>query len=407
VREGSNRQSSSTLISLAVCMALQMTSLVMLQPLFALRFESLGAGVQALGTSVMAYALTSAIAAPFIGMLADRFGRRPVILVSLAAYGLAFTGYLFAASARELILLRGLSGVLTAGLIPAVTSTVGDTAPETGRSQWIGIVNGGASAGWIVGPLLGGLLQDLYGYVVPFATAIALVVCTLLVAVLTVPETHKYTSRSDLPQIGWKKGWQSLTDRSTLTLLMVVIFGVMFAWAFIEPQFMFYVYDDLHWSSSQLGLVMSAYGVAFMLGEFGLGQLSDHAGRKPVLVLGLALFSAQFLGLVLFRDASWIMVSFILAGLGNALYDPALNAMILDIIPPGQTARMIGIKSTAGSLGNLLGPGLAVMIATLMNPKGIFLSAAGLTMALLLCTVLFVHRKETINVTQESSGAAL
>lgn len=90
------RQSQTILIVLAFCMGLQMTGFVMILPLFARRFNSFGAGVEALGMSAMAYALTSTFAAPFIGMLADRFGRRPIVLLSLAAYVLAFTGYLFA-----------------------------------------------------------------------------------------------------------------------------------------------------------------------------------------------------------------------------------------------------------------------------------------------------------------------
>jgi DHA1 family tetracycline resistance protein-like MFS transporter len=161
-------------------MALQMTGFVTILPLFARRFERFGAGVQALGLSAMAYALTSTVAAPFIGMLADRFGRRPIILLSLAAYVLAFSGYLFAASAWLLIVLRGLAGVFTAGLVPAMTSVVGDLASENRRAQWIGIVNGGASVGWIAGPLLGGLLYDRFGYVVPFATSITMAVAALL-----------------------------------------------------------------------------------------------------------------------------------------------------------------------------------------------------------------------------------
>ena len=101
--------------------------------------------------SAMAYALTSTFAAPFVGMLADRFGRRPIILVSLVAYVLAFSGYLFATTARHADLLRGLAGAFTAGLIPAMTSMRWRPGPGNRRAQWIGIVNGGASAGWIIG----------------------------------------------------------------------------------------------------------------------------------------------------------------------------------------------------------------------------------------------------------------
>ena len=131
-------RSSRTLVALALCMGLQFTGFVTLLPLFARRFESFGAGVAALGVSAMAYALTSTVAAPFIGMIADRYGRRPIILFSLVAYMVAFTGYLLATSAWMLILFRGLAGVFTAGLTPAVLSSVGDLAPENRRGQWVG-----------------------------------------------------------------------------------------------------------------------------------------------------------------------------------------------------------------------------------------------------------------------------
>ena len=384
----STRQSSKILVALALCMALQMTGFVMILPLFARRFESFGAGVEALGISAMAYALTSTVAAPFIGMLADRFGRRPIILVSLAAYVLAFSGYLFAASAWMMILLRGLAGVFTAGLIPAITSSVADLALENRRAQWIGIVNGGASAGWIIGPLFGGLLYDRFGYVTPFATAIAMAVGALLLAVFLIPETYTHSAHPSHLRMAWMHDIKAFASQRTFLLLMLISFGVMFAWAFIEPQFMFYAYDDLSWTSAQLGLIMSTYGVAFMYGEFALSHLSDRLGRKPVLVLGLALFSAQFVGLVVFRDATWIVVSFILAGLGNAIYDPALSAHILDITPPEYKARVMGIKSTVGSLGNLLGPALVVLFTPFMDPQVVFLISAGLVWILALTSGL-------------------
>lgn len=397
------RPSARTLVALALCMALQMTGFVMILPLFARRFESFGAGVEALGISAVAYALTSTVAAPFMGMLADRFGRRPVILLSLAAYVLAFSGYLFATSAALLIVLRGLAGVLTAGLVPTMTSVVGDLAAEDRRAQWIGIVNGGASVGWIAGPVLGGLLYDRFGYVVPFAASIGMAMAALLLALWLIPETRGPAAHADHPRPAWTLGLQGLPDRPTLYLLMLISFGVMFAWAFIEPQFMFYAYDDLSWSSSQLGLVMSTYGLACAFGQFALGRLSDRLGRKPVLVLGLALFSAQFVGLVFFRDATWIVVSFMLAGLGNGLYDPALSAHVLDITPPEQTARIMGLKGTVSSVGNMVGPALLVLFTPFVGPQGVFLIAAALVWMLAVVSGLALRRPQIARIAPSGS----
>lgn len=355
----------------------------------------------------MAYALTSAVAAPFIGMLADRFGCRPIILLSLAAYVLAFSGYLSAASAWLLILLRDMAGVFTAGLVPTVISVVGDLAAEKRRAQWIGIVNGGASVEWIAGPLLGGLLYDLFGYVVPFAASIAMAVAALLLAVFLIPEMHRRSAHPGHPHPAWRLGFQGLRALPTLYLLMLISFAVMFAWAFIEPQFMFYAYDALSWTSSQPGLVMSTYGLACMFGEFSLDQLSDRVGRKVVLVLGLALFSAQFVGLVMFRDVTWIVVSFLLAGLGNALYDPALSAHILDMSPPEQTARIMGVTATVGSLGNMLGPALGVLLTPFVSPQIVFLIAAALVIVLALASEVALRPSQIPAVARYESRAAV
>jgi MFS family permease len=401
------RRSTGILVALAFCMALQMTGFVMILPLFARRFESFGAGVQALSVSALAYALASTVAAPFMGMLADRFGRRLIILLSLVAYILAFSGYLFATAAWLIILLRGLAGMFTAGLLPAIISMVGDLASENRRAQWIGIVNGGASVGWIAGPLFGGLLYDRFGYVLPFAISIVMELMALLLAGFLVPETHIPSAHPDRPHLSWTPGFRALPSLPAFYALMLISFGTMFTWAFIEPQFMFYAYDDLAWTSSQLGLVMSTWGLACMLGEFALGQLSDRLGRKPVLLLGLVLFSAQFIGLVIFRDATWIMVSFILGGLGSAIYDPALNAHFLDITPPEHAARVLGLKSTAGSLGNMLGPGLVMFFTSFVGPRAIFLISSVLVWLLIFVSAFALRAAQGKKLAADFSNAAV
>ena len=395
----SPRQSDSRKIvsALSICMALQMTSFVMILPLFARRFTELGAGVEALSFSAMAYALTSAIAAPFMGALSDRFGRRPLVLVSLAAYILAFIGYLFAPSAQSIIYLRGMAGAFTAGLVPAVIGIVADLAPVNRKAQWIGIVNGGASIGWIVGPVLGGTLYDHWGYEVSLIVSIMMAITTFITALLTLRNVRETSiSRLDIHSNSGRTALlkafcASLPDSlSSFSVLLGISFTVLFAWAFIEPRFMFYAYDSLEWNSSTLGLMMSTYGIAMMLGEFTLSRLSDRIGRKPVILIGLLMFSAQFIGLAFSRDDLLIAAAFIIAGFGNALYDPALSAYILDITPIKYHGQILGIKSMAGSLGSILGPALVVLFTEILSAQGIFMIAMG---AVLLITFVFLFTR--------------
>jgi len=385
------------ILALSAIMALQMTSFVMILPLFARRFGEFGAGVEALGASVMAYALTSTLSAPIMGALADRFGRRKIVLGSLAIYIITFTGYRFASSALAFILLRAFAGAFTAGLIPAVIGFVADLTPTDRRAKWIGMVNGGASVGWIAGPVLGGLLYDHWGYDVALVVSIGMAAAALLTAIFTIPETSKSpgrllggTQRDHRFQFsGLKSSMHALRNAlprslSTFVVLLAISFAVMFAWAFIEPKFMFYAYDELGWNSSKLGLVMSTYGIAMTFGEFFLSHLSDRLGRKPVIACGLIFFAAQFIGLAFFQNYILIATAFVIAGLGNALFDPALSASILDIAPAEHHSRILGIKSTAASLGNILGPALVVLFTPFLEARGIFLAATGIVCASIL-----------------------
>jgi len=412
-----------TMIILSLCMALQMTGFVMILPLFARRFSEFGAGVGSLGTSVMAGALAGTLAAPFVGALADRFGRRLLVLGSLAVYVLSFIGYLFASSALALILLRAAAGALTAGLVPAVISIAADLAPVDRRGRWIGIVSGGASAGWIAGPILGGIFYDRWGYEAAVIVSILMAAATFLTAFFTLPETHKNPDRLLIMDEGngarqkldafhpgslildWHTFRTALPrSLSAFAALLGIYFTVMYAWAFIEPSFMFYAYDDLGWNSSMLGLVMSTYGIAMMLGEFGLGHLSDLFGRKPVIVLGVILFSTQFIGLAFFRNYIWISVCFVAAGLGNALFDPALSASILDITHKDHQARIQGLKSTAGSLGTILGPAFAILLTPFLKAQAIFLMAAGTVLLAIVIGLLVKPEPGTFMTAQGSTN---
>ena len=334
-----------------------MTSYGMIFPLFARKIGDFGDGVEVLATSVMAYSLAGVVAAPFMGSLADRFGRRPLLLGSFAVFTAAFTGYYLAATSLAFIAIRGLAGALTAGLGPATMGIIADIAPEDERARWIGIVSGGTSAGFIIGPVVGGLLYDKWGYGPPFMGAIGMALITFLIAFFIIPETHTREERRRetlyqkravrlAPETGTAVSfWTSLPHPLlAFSVLLFINLSMIFAWFFIDPQLPFYVFDELGWTTAQFGSAISFYGWATLIGSLTLSQSSDRWGRKPILIIGLILHSAQYVGLML-TNVYWVIIAaFIIAGLGEALLNPALSAAYLDITPEEHRSQAMGIK---------------------------------------------------------------
>ena len=148
---------------------------------------------------------------------------------------------------------------------------------------------------------------------------------------------------------------------------------LIFAFAFVEPQMVFYFYDDLGWSTVQFGVVVALYGGFIVIGQALLGRMSDRIGRKPVILLGTALYGTFFLGLVLFDSYLMLLLIAVIAGLGEALMLPALSAFYIDITPEQHRSRVIGIKESAASLGGVAGPLLVIAVSPYLDPAGVFM----------------------------------
>lgn len=396
-------QISTIILLLAASVALMMTGFGIIMPIFPRRLAEFGAGVEALGIMTMAFALTQMIASPVAGGLADRLGRKPMILVALIAFVLANLAYLVANSAAAFIIIRAVAGGFTAGLFPAAMGVVADIVPEKERARWIGIVMGGYGAGFVFGPVLGGLLYDSWGYSSPFLASAAMALLALIAAFVLVPETRPAAvRRRDALRLRREQAITQAPDPSVwdilprplyffLALLLVDFIG-NFAFAYVEPQMVFYIYNSLNWTTAQFGLVVGGYGLAMMLGQVFLGQVSDRFGRKPVIVAGMALNLLLYPGMAFIGDFWTLFGVAVLAGLGMALLSPALSALYLDITQPQYRSRILGIKGSVLSLGGVLGPLLVAVATRFLTPQEIFLSAAGL-MVISILVALFLLRE--------------
>ena len=378
------------ILLLAASVALMMTGFGIIFPVFGKRLGELGGGVQALGLMSMAFAAAQFLLAPFLGSLADRVGRRPIVLVSLGGFAVANVAFLLVDSAGGYVAVRFFEGAITAGLLPAAMAVVADTVEEEERARWTGIVMGSYGLGIIVGPALGGLRYEGGGFAAPFAVSAGLGALALLLAAALVPETRVPspelraprgssselgTRRSDRPSGMLGSLPRPLTVFGTLLLLD---FLAVFIFAFVEPQLVFFVYDDLGFSATQFGVIIGGYGLAMALGQAALGGLSDRFGRTPLIAVGFLLNVAFYLGLVVTREFVPLLLVAVVAGLGTALLEPALSAFYLDVAGRAHRGRVMGFKESAAAFGGVTGPLAVALVSGWLGPLGVFAVAAAL-----------------------------
>ena len=402
---GSGPAGARVLVPLTICVALGMTGAGLALPIFARRLAELGAGIGALGVMTAAFALAQTVGSPLLGSLADRLGRRPLLLVAFAAATAANLVYPLVSSALWLILAYALEGVLEAGLVPSAMGVVAAVAPEARRARWVGVVMGGMGAGLVTGPVLGGLLYDRVSHAAPFVAAAACGGVALLLALALVPETRtpevrrrealrrRWAAPESAPEASLA---ESLPRPPTLfAVLLGIDFATSFAYAFIEPPLIFHAYGELHWSTTRFGVLAGAYGLAMVLGQIGGGRLGDRWGRGPLIFAGILLFGVLFPGLAFLRGFPALLAVAGLAGLGNALVMTGLSSLYLDLTPEEHRSRVMGIKRAASSLGSVVGPLLVAVVAGPLGTRGVFLAAGaliGVTATLSLLTLRKMRR---------------
>jgi len=374
---------------LAVCLALQSIGAGALSIVFARKISSLDRGTEVFGLGMTLFSLAALIAAPYMGLLADRCGKHRLLLGSLAAHALACLATLWAPTGGAFVAVRVVAGALTAGLVPASIGMVGDLSPQSTRGRWVGFVTGWAGIGFVLGPPLGGWVYDRWGLAAPFLVATAAHALACLVALVFVPS--KTTRTTQLLQDGIKKapGTAGLLSRlnpwaliprpyHTWAVLGAISSIAVFAWRFVEPQFHFFIYDALGWTSARFGLAISGYALLMVFAQTALGSLSDRFGRRPVLILGLVVHTAQYVALIATRSPIWITLGIAGSGLGEGLFMPALNATYLDLAPEQGRSRAIGFKECMFSLGGLAGPALVIVATHYLQPAIIFIIGGAL-----------------------------
>ena len=309
-----------------------------------------------LGLMLALYSGCQFLFSPVLGVLSDRFGRRPVLLVSLAGAALDYLIMAFAPQLWMLVVGRAVAGITSANMAVA-TAYITDISSEEERAKRFGLFHAMFGVGFIIGPVLGGVLGD-YWVRAPFIAAAVLNGVNFALALFVLPESRpgKPGARFDFDTLNpFKPLKWALTFKALIPLMAIFVImnfvGTMYGtiWALFSE-------DNFRWNGMMIGLSLGAFGV-FHAGAqaFLSGPAVARLGERWALVVGMA---CELLALVIlgFATQGWILFAlaplFALGGIGM----PALQSLTTTQVGPDQQGQLQGVLASLVSLAAVFGP---------------------------------------------------
>jgi DHA1 family tetracycline resistance protein-like MFS transporter len=329
---------------------------VMPELIMELTGEGLGRAAVYGGWLLFIYALMQFFFAPIIGNLSDRFGRRPVLLFSLVAFGLDYLVMGFAPTIAWLF-----AGRILAGISGATHSTanayIADVSPPEERAQNFGLIGAAFGLGFMLGPVIGGLLGE-YGPRVPFFAAAGLAFCNAAYGFLILPETLPPAARRpfDLRRANPIGALVQMRRYPVIVGLFGTLVLYMIAHDASPATWSYYTMLKFGWTEREVGYSMGAVGLGVTLVQGFLIRVAiPRLGEMRAVYLGYAVMSLAFAGFA-FASAGWMMYAFIVPLSVGGLATPALRGIMSNRVPANAQGELQGAIGSAMSLTAIVAP---------------------------------------------------
>ncbi|MGG5253629.1 MFS transporter [Neobacillus sp. SM06] len=312
-----------------------------------------------------------AIASPFWGRVADKYGRKPMIVRAGFVLFVIYTLMAFVTNPYQILVLRILQGLLS-GFIPGAIALIGTNTPNDKVGYALSLISTASASGQIVGPLLGGGISSLIGNRWAFATAGLIVLISTLLIIFWVieenftPSKEKGSVRNDL-----KAAWLNHPLMLVIVLTVLASGSVMT----VEPILPLYVVklggSSAH-ASLIAGIVFSLPGIASAIFAPFWGKWADKAGFNKVLVIGLFGGALGMLAQTFFSHIwGFSIIRFIFGIFFSAVF-PALNGLVVKSTSENFRGRAFGLNQTANQIGGMVGPMIGGFLGGVFPVQSVF-----------------------------------
>ncbi|PRP92615.1 Tetracycline resistance protein, class B [Enhygromyxa salina] len=391
--------SGRALFTLWLTVCLDMVGFGIILPVLPFHAERFGATPAAIAYLAAAFSLAQLVAAPLLGRLGDRVGRRPVLLLSIAG---SCASMLLLAVANDLawLFVARLCAGACGAKVPTAQAYVADRCAPERRAKALGRVGSAIGVGFVLGPAIGALLTTPSWPALPFVAAAGLSVCNWVLAFVWLPEARNARARPT------PRGPRATLRRSPVLALIGLNLGLFVAFAGMESTFALLLEARLGWGASEVGLLFTLIGVTIVLSQgVVVGRVVARLGERGTLRVGLVVLSLGLAGLGAASHAPSLIVAACAVALGNGLVSPSLSALISQGTEPSRQGATLGLASAAASLGRVLGPVGAGSAFELLGPGSPALLGAGVTLVMLACTGARLRGQDQATASSPRSGS--
>lgn len=308
------------------------------------------------GWLTFAYAITQFVCAPLIGNLSDKYGRRPIILISLFAFALDYLLLAFSPNIFWLFVGRIIAG-LTGASITTASAYIADVSTPENRAKNFGMIGAAFGLGFIIGPVLGGLLGQ-YGSRVPFYAAAVLCLLNFLYGYFILPES---LSKENRRAFEWKRAnpigaLLNLKKYPSLIGLILAIFLLYVGSHAVHSNWSFFTMYRFGWNEKMVGISLGVVGLLVGLVQGGLVRFtSPRLGNQKSIYWGLSLYTIGML-LFAFATQSWMMFAFLVPYCLGGIAGPALQSEVSGKVPANEQGEIQGTLASLMSASAIIGP---------------------------------------------------
>jgi len=308
------------------------------------------------GWLLFAYAVMQFIFSPILGNLSDRYGRRPVLLFSLLGFGLDYILQGFAPTIIWLFIGRIIAGI-TGGSFTTASAYIADVSPPEKRAQNFGMIGAAFGIGFIIGPVIGGLLGH-YGERVPFFASAILALLNWLYGYFILPESLAMKNRRTF---NWKRAnplgsLMHLRKYPVVSGLVASITLLYVASHAVQSNWTYFTMSKFGWDERMVGYSLGFVGLTVGIVQGGLIRIViPKLGQSKSVYMGLALYTLGFL-LFAFATQTWMMFAFMIPYAMGGIAGPSIQGIISHHVPANEQGELQGALTSLMSASAIVGP---------------------------------------------------